>query len=335
MASPVQVKHEPGSGSGDVFNAATDSEAEDIDDDNLQTLAPKFASISKFPVGCKVWYNLRRSPDTIKAMSAYVVEVSIHVENGRRVYKVKSETSYEHKTSLYEDQLVYAISCPVTVTKVDSNESLDGIVVYLERQKGSDGKQQVTYAVQYLSDNHVTIEPGITADRIRYRVEDRGIGDGGKENKMSIEQQTTDNEGKGVEDLSHSLSFTESFDPVDDYEGNDLNRPNSLETSRWEAPSSLERKRSSGSKSNANLRPTKLAKKEVRGDVMGEVKRDSSKGDLENTPAVRVLTIPSWWVNQWGEENRRLLTCKSLLSQKTYSRPNCTLSYFHCSSSDE
>ena len=34
MASPVQVKHEPGSGSGDVFNAATDSEAEDIDDDN-------------------------------------------------------------------------------------------------------------------------------------------------------------------------------------------------------------------------------------------------------------------------------------------------------------
>ena len=49
MSSPVQVKHEPG---GDAFCVDTDSESEDIDIDKLQPLAPKFASLSKFPVGC-------------------------------------------------------------------------------------------------------------------------------------------------------------------------------------------------------------------------------------------------------------------------------------------
>lgn len=191
MASPVQVKDEPGGGDG--FHAATDSEAEDIDIDSLQPLAAKFASQSKFPVGCKVWYNLRLSPETkhTQAKRGSVEEVYIHFENGRRVYKVKAEASYDHITTLYKDQLVYAISCPVKVTKVDSIETLEGVVVYLERQKGSDGKRQVTYAVQYLLENYVTIEPGVTADRIKYRVEDYGVGVGGKENSTSIEKQTS------------------------------------------------------------------------------------------------------------------------------------------------
>jgi len=35
----------------------------------------------------------------------------------------------------------------VKVTKIDADEMLDGVVVYLERQKGSDGIRKVTYAV--------------------------------------------------------------------------------------------------------------------------------------------------------------------------------------------
>jgi len=92
MASPVRVKHEP---SDVLFSVDTDSESDDIDIDKLQPLAPKFASMSKFPVGCKVWYNLRCSPETkhLQAKSAHVEEVFIHFENGRRVYSVKSEAS--------------------------------------------------------------------------------------------------------------------------------------------------------------------------------------------------------------------------------------------------
>eukprot|EP00985_Skeletonema_marinoi_P024325 scaffold16815_cov107-Skeletonema_marinoi.AAC.3 len=126
MSSPVQVKHEPG---GDAFCVDTDSECEDIDIDKLQPLAPKFASLSKFPVGCKVWYDLRCSPETkhMQAKIARVEEVFIHVENGRRVYKVKSEAADEHGMCLYEDRLVYGISCPVRVTKVGTDETLDGV----------------------------------------------------------------------------------------------------------------------------------------------------------------------------------------------------------------
>ena len=95
MAPPVQVKPEPVD--GDVFSVDTDSEGDDIDIDKLQPLAPKFASLSKVPVGCQVWYKLRSSPETghLQAKSARVVEVSLHFENGRRVYKVKAESSEE------------------------------------------------------------------------------------------------------------------------------------------------------------------------------------------------------------------------------------------------
>eukprot|EP00985_Skeletonema_marinoi_P019959 scaffold11631_cov143-Skeletonema_marinoi.AAC.2 len=187
MVTHVRVKHE----SDDVYNVETDSESDDIDVEKLQPLAPKFASLSKFPVGCKVWYNLRCSPETkhLQAKSAHVEEVFIHFETGRRVYSVKSEASIEHKTSLYEDQLVYAISCPVKVTKIDADETLDGVVVYLERQKGSDGIRKVTYAVQYSVENYMTIESGVTADRIKYMAEDCGMGVNRGESSISINKQ--------------------------------------------------------------------------------------------------------------------------------------------------
>ncbi|KAK1740371.1 hypothetical protein QTG54_009321 [Skeletonema marinoi] len=190
MSSPVQVKHEPG---GDAFCVDTDSECEDIDIDKLQPLAPKFASLSKFPVGCKVWYDLRCAPKTnhLQAKSARVEEVFIHFENGRRVYKVKSEAAYEHGMCLYEDQLVYAISCPVRVTKLGTDETMDGVVVYLRREKGSDGRRQIIYAVQYSTENCMTIESGVAADRIKYRAEDC-VGDDGRDNEesnISIDKQ--------------------------------------------------------------------------------------------------------------------------------------------------
>lgn len=325
MASPVKVKPEP---AGDVFSVDTDSEAEageDIDVDKLQLLAPKFALLSKYPVGCKVWHNLRVSSETkqMQAKSARVEEVYIHFENGRRVYKVKSEVFSKHKMSFYEDQLVFAISCPVKVTKMDTeDEALDGVIVYLERKKGIDGRWQVTYTIQYSVEDGITIEPGVAADRIKYRSNYCAVGVDGKESNTSTEKQKqttfthegdTDKEEKEAEVSLHSSS-AESFAYSENNARSGCSPSNSLDTTRWESPSPPQRKRSSRPSSTVNQRATKVARREVRSEARVEVERDTSTNKRKignSTAAVLILTIPSWWMNQWGKENRRQLHCKS------------------------
>lgn len=139
----------------------------DIDIDKLQPLAPKFVSMSKFPVGCKVLYNLRCSHEAkfMQATSARVEEVYMHFENGRRVYKVKMtpETSDAHDMYFYEDQLVYGIGSPVRISKIGTDKTSDGVVLISEREKGIDGVQKVVYTVQYSDsgENDITIESRI------------------------------------------------------------------------------------------------------------------------------------------------------------------------------
>ena len=68
MSSPIRVRvkqeEEPETQQQSDNNLSNvpsdDSETEDnICIDNLQLLDPKVASQSKFPVGCKVWYDAR------------------------------------------------------------------------------------------------------------------------------------------------------------------------------------------------------------------------------------------------------------------------------------
>ena len=61
----------------------TDSESDEgIDVDYLQTLGPKLALLSKYPVGCKVLCNLRRlsASSHLQAKIGTVREVYIHFE---------------------------------------------------------------------------------------------------------------------------------------------------------------------------------------------------------------------------------------------------------------
>lgn len=345
MAAPVQVKYEH---VGDVFCADTDSEDADIDIDKLQPLAFKFASSSKFPIGCKVWYNLRTSPETghMQAKSAQVVEVSIHVENLRRVCKVKPEAPEEHMTSFYEDQLVYAISCPVRITKTGRDEAFDGVVVYLERKGGNDGRRQVTYAVQYSEDNYIKIEPGVAAERIKFRADDCGVGVDGKDSKSSTTTQDgttcthegdTDKEEK-EEEVSVQSSSTKSLAPVkcDDHNAN--NQSNSLDITnpRWAPPSPSQRKRSSGSGPDVSYRPTKVAKREIKSGEKSEGEREASKDKAENTVSLRrTLAIPLWWKNQCGPEKRQQLSSKSFYLWNDHNRSPMALILYSCHSSPQ
>lgn len=159
-----------------AYQAETDTEGEDedIDLDNLQPLTPTLASRSKFPIGCKVWYNVGNSktqPKILRAKAAIVVEVCFLFGIMKYVYKVKSEAPTEHEIILYEHKLVYAIGCPVKIEKSSTDGAVDGIIVAPNVDKGEDGCRVVTYSVQYSGEEEggLTIESGVAAERIKYR----------------------------------------------------------------------------------------------------------------------------------------------------------------------
>ena len=174
MSSDVQVKDEPDL--EDDFNVDTDSEnEEDIEVDKLQPLDSKFALLSKFPIGCRVWYDLSKSTKPTKclqAKSAYIEEAYIHFENRKQVYKVKSERN-EHEATLYEDRLVYGANCPVAVSNPDTNEVRNGVIICPKLDQGGDGegKQRVSYAVQFWQGKKISIEFGVAAESVKYRME--------------------------------------------------------------------------------------------------------------------------------------------------------------------
>ena len=167
----------------DIFFIATDSEGdteledEDFSVDELQELDSEFAkdpALTKFPLGCNVWYNARTSKvsaDTLKAKSASVVGVYMHFERLQKVYKLKSDTPSQCDTFLYEERLVYGMNCPVTVTDPVTSDLRDGVIVCPKPFQGDDGEQQVSYGVQILQGSDITIEFGVAADRIKHRFE--------------------------------------------------------------------------------------------------------------------------------------------------------------------
>ena len=176
MTSPIQVKQEQELAEPEhiLSNVPTDdeSETEDICMDNLQLLDPKVASQSKFPVGCKIWYDARKSraSKVLRARSGHVVSVYFEFKSMSYVYGIKSSSaddSCEH--TVYEDRLIYGINCPVKVTNLDTNEAEDGVIVLPKLDVGNDGNQQISYAVQFEKGRHVSVEFLVAADRIAYR----------------------------------------------------------------------------------------------------------------------------------------------------------------------
>ncbi len=167
----------------DIFFIATDSEGdteledEDFSLDELQELDSEYSSdpaLTKFPLGCNVWFNARTSrvsADTLKAKGASVVGVYMHFERLQKVYKLKSDTPSQCDTFLYEDRLVYGMNCPVTVTDPITSDLRDGVIVCPKPYQGTDGEQLVSYGVQTLQGSDITIDFGVAADRIKYRFE--------------------------------------------------------------------------------------------------------------------------------------------------------------------
>lgn len=177
MAQPtiIRVKQEEPDEAEDDFNFEMEAQPTVIDVTKLQLLDTKVASLSKFPVGCKVWYNLRRSYGTtrlLRATCSTVAAIYIDCQNLRRAYQLKNSEM------IYEDRLGCAVNCSVTMTKIDADDTVEGVIVYPELEWGEGGKQKIVYAVQYseYSDGNdgvmttIAIEYGVAADRINCRL---------------------------------------------------------------------------------------------------------------------------------------------------------------------
>ena len=208
MSFPIQVKQEESEETppDDISNVATDdSETEDISIDNLQPLVPKVASKTKFPVGCKIWYDARKSRASrvLRAKSGCVVGVYFDFTRYRHVYKVNSLADCEEHT-LYEDRLMYGINCPVRVTNPDTNEAVDGVIVVPKLDAGNDGKQQISYAVQFTEGRHVSVEFLVAADRIVYR-EDKVVNEVvGRNDNIIEDKKETNNTQQGDAEMKES-----------------------------------------------------------------------------------------------------------------------------------
>ncbi len=272
----------------------------DIDIDKLQALAPKFVSMAKFPVGCKVLYNLRCSHEAklMQAKSTQVEEVFMHFENGRRVYKVKvtPETSDAHEMYFYEDQLVYGIGSPVRVSKLGTNKTLDGVVLFSEREKGTDGVQKVIYTVQYsdYGENDIAIESRIIADRIKFRAKgidgNKSASNTNKQSQPTCSQEGDVNlEGKGAENSPY-------FSAVKSCSNSEYSDHNSYDTTNRDQVSA--RKRSCV---YYDVEHAKVPKREVKCGAQGELK-------AENTVSVKGLSHD---YNSESEESRNYVDCDS------------------------
>ena len=196
----------------------TELEEEDFSLDELQELDSKFVTdpaLTKFPPGCKIWYNARTSrvsTNSLRAKSATVAGVYMHLEKLKKVYKLKSDTATTQcDIFLYEDRLVYGMNCPITVTDSLSSDICDGVIVCPKLHRGDNGEQQVlsSYDVQILQGSDITVEFGVAADRIKYRfekptenntcVESKIIGEGEKVSSVAKEEKE-EVKAKGVEE---------------------------------------------------------------------------------------------------------------------------------------
>ena len=218
------------SGGGD-----TELEEEDFSLDELQQLDSKFVSdplLTKFPLGCNIRYNARTSSssrgvskNSLRATSATVTAVYMHLEKLQKVYKLKSSdtatttSSTQCETFPYEDRLVYGMNCPVTVTDSLNSEIVCNGVIVCPRLHGEQHQQQQqlsSYDVQILHGNgDITVEFGVAADRIKYRLENitscaesKIKGEGEKKGSFvvkDVKEEVVDVSAKGNDEAESAL----------------------------------------------------------------------------------------------------------------------------------
>lgn len=169
-----------------------------IDEDDLQKLSDKNAAKRKYPPGCPVWYNFQITSKTcLDANFGIVKAVYMNIESGGFIYRVsKAESGDNKKHYFLEDELVFALNCPVSV-KVN-NEDVDAVIVC---PKPGTSERKLSYTVQYiLVGNAIQIETGVDYELISFRVVGKKEKGGNSKSTTSKQQQ----QSNGIQQLPSS-----------------------------------------------------------------------------------------------------------------------------------
>ena len=78
----------------------------------------------KYPVGCRVWYNL----DSTEFDQGHVVDVALDALTRKFVYKIQNDAAERLCDLVMEDHVTYAMNCPVTIV-LKGEAGVHGVVV--------------------------------------------------------------------------------------------------------------------------------------------------------------------------------------------------------------
>ena len=167
-----------------------------INEEDLQPLTKKLASRQKYPPGCPVWYNIQSSAKSLNASHGIVKAVFMDIETRDFCYRISGAEKDNQKHYFWENELVYAMNCPVRI------RDMDGIIIFPKLARGG---KPLSYTVQYLVDGGHTVKVVSEVDpkQISFRQVEKKKEKGKILNKQSVVMQSGKEDGGDKNQLAN------------------------------------------------------------------------------------------------------------------------------------
>ncbi|KAL3788287.1 hypothetical protein HJC23_002861 [Cyclotella cryptica] len=173
--APVQSADETRCGG----RASTSHGRHRIDHTALVHFPSNEASKLSYPLGCPVWYNFENSDSAdMNFYHGHVKGVAMDCVSRKFVYKIQKADSVsawhedEEKGQydlVYEDDVAYAMSCPVRVS-LECGKEFDGEIICFSRTRNDKGQINHVYSgLLFIEKNKLKVQHGIQSNQITYR----------------------------------------------------------------------------------------------------------------------------------------------------------------------
>ena len=166
-----------------------------INEEDLQPLTKKLASRQKYPPGCPVWYNIQSSAKSLNASHGIVKAVFMDIETRDFCYRISGAEKDNQKHYFWENELVYAMNCPVRI------RDMDGIIIFPTPARG--GKPLSYSAISCGWGAYLTVEADIDPKQISFRQVEKKKEKGKIVNKQSVVMQSGKEDGGDKNQLAN------------------------------------------------------------------------------------------------------------------------------------
>ena len=160
------IKHEEEDDSNEIsqplFDAATA---------RLIELTPDQIQLTKYPVGCPVWYDIQPGTKDMKTKVGVVKSISVHVTTRNVLYEVTPSSINSKETTdklllHVEEQMCYAPKCPVHIIQAD--RSVKGEVISCNTWWADKSLRKSYMVTLFLEGNQISVLPAVNEDTIKY-----------------------------------------------------------------------------------------------------------------------------------------------------------------------